>query len=256
MSIFFIISKIIDFLVSPLFWIGLLLLGALFLKRKKLAKRCLIASVVLFFFFTNNFVIDLILRGWETEMVPLEKLKSSYDVGVVLGGGMVNYDIPHQRIIFRNNTDRFLQALDLYNRKKIKNILLSSGAGTIQFRNQVESDILRKFLIDNHVPDSLIVVENQSDNTHENAIETKKIIQKKHYTSVLLITSATHIPRARRCFEKEGIVVDVFPTDKLVSIWRYDPEYLLVPNIYALKRWDTFIHEFIGVIVYKIMGYI
>lgn len=256
MSLFFIISKVIDFLVSPLFWIGLLLLGSLFLKRKQWARRCLIASVVLFFVFTNNFIIDLILRGWETEMVPLDQLKPTYDVGVVLGGGMVNFDKPNQRIIFRNNTDRFLQALDLHNKKKIKNILLSSGAGTILFRDVIESDLIRKFLTENHVPDSAIVVDNQSDNTHENALQTKKLIDKKQYKTVLLITSATHMPRARWCFEKVGVVVDVFPTDKLVSVWRYDPEYLLVPNVQALKRWETFIHEFIGVIVYKMMGYI
>lgn len=256
MSVFFVISKLVDFLLNPLFWIGLLLLGALFMKRKNWSRRCLIIATVFFFIFTNNFLIDAILRGWECDIVPDNKLKSSYDVGVVLGGGMVQIDKENDRKIFRNNTDRFLQALDLYNHKRIKTILISSGAGSIQFRDQIESDLLKEFLVDNNVPDSVIFIDNKSDNTHENAKYTKDLLKENKLKSILLITSATHMRRSKWCFEKQGIEVDIYPTDKLVSIWRYDPEYLLVPSANALKRWDNFIHEFVGVIVYKLMGYI
>lgn len=256
MTLFFVVSKILSFLLNPLFWIGLMLLFALFLKNKRKSKISLIVAISMFFFFTNNFIIDLFLRVWETEMVSLDQLKPTYDVGVVLGGGMVNYDTDLERKIFRNNTDRFLQAMDLFNKHRIKNILISSGAGTIQFRNVIESDLIKSFLIENLIPDSVLFVDNQSNNTYENALYTKVIVREKKFKTVLLITSATHMKRSKWCFEKQGILVDIYPTDKLVSTWRYDPEYLLVPNFNALKRWDTFIHEMIGVIVYKLVGYI
>ncbi len=256
MSFFFIISKILSFALSPLFWIALLLLGALFLKKNNRSRKCLIGATVLFFFFTNSFFIDLVLRGWESEMTSMETLKPSYDVGVVLGGGMVSVDHTYHRKIFRNNTDRFLQAMDLYNKHRIKSILISSGAGSIQFRDVIESDLIKEFLVDNNVPDSAIFIDNKSDNTHENAMFTKDLLKKNNLKTVLLITSATHIRRSKWCFEKQGVEVDIFPTDKLVSIWRYDPEYLLIPNYNALKRWDTLIHEVVGVVVYKLMGYI
>ncbi|MEI6347277.1 MAG: YdcF family protein [Bacteroidota bacterium] len=256
MSIFFIISKILSFLFNPLFWIGLLLIFAIFLKNKVTARKCLIAVVVLFFLFTNNFLIDMILRGWESKIVPYSELKPSYDVGVVLGGGMVNIDRTNDRLIFRNNPDRFLQALDLYNKKRIKKILISSGAGSMIFRDVIESDLLKRFLLDNHVPDSAIVIDTKSNNTYENAKFTKDLIVQNNFKSVLLITSATHMRRSKGCFEKQSISVDVYPTDKLVSTWRYDPNYLFVPSIDALERWMIFIHEFTGYIVYKTMGYL
>lgn len=256
MTLFFVISKILAFLLNPLFWIGILLLGALFLKKNNRGRKCLIAAVILFFVFTNNFLIDMLLRGWEIDLVSTEKLDKSYDVGVVLGGGMVNIDRTHNRKIFRNNTDRFLQALDLFNHKRINRILISSGAGSILFRDVVESDLIKDFLIDNNVPDSLVLVDAKSDNTHENALFTKALLEKLKIKKVLLITSASHMRRAKACFQKIGVEVDVYPTDKLVSVWRFDPEYLLIPNFGALKRWDTLIHELVGLITYKFMGYI
>jgi uncharacterized SAM-binding protein YcdF (DUF218 family) len=256
MSLFFIISKIIAFLFNPLFWIGLLIICAIVLKNKIKARKFLISAAILFFLFTNNFIIDMLLRGWETEIVSYNELKPNYDVGVVLGGGMVNIDRPNDRLIFRNNPDRFLQALDLYHKKRINKILISSGAGTMLFRYVNESELLKRFLIENNVPVSAVIIDNKSDNTHENALFTKDLLKKNNLNSVLLITSATHMRRSKGCFKKQQILVDAYPTDKLVSIWRYDPEYLLIPDFEALKRWSILIHEVTGYLVYKILGYL
>lgn len=46
-----------------------------------------------------------------------------------------------------------------------------------------------------------IIIENRSKNTIQNAIETKKIIQKLKIKSILLITSSIHLPRAYLIFK-------------------------------------------------------
>ncbi len=256
MSIFFILSKILSFLINPLFWIGLLLIFALILKNKVKARKFLIASIICFFVFSNNFIVDIFIRAWEVEIVPNNKLKDNYDVGIVLGGGIVTYDKRFDRLIFRNNTDRLLQAINLYHKKRINKIMISGGSGTIQYRNVIESDLIKRYLIENNIPDSVILIDNKSDNTYQNAIFTKNIIREKKLNTCLLITSSMHIRRAKGCFEKQGLLFDLYPTDKLVGKWRFDIEYLLVPNIDALKRWNILLHEVFGYFTYKIMGYL
>ena len=55
---FFYLSKILSFLISPISWIVIFLLIAIFAKDARRKKRSLITSVVLLLFFTNSFILD------------------------------------------------------------------------------------------------------------------------------------------------------------------------------------------------------
>jgi hypothetical protein len=71
MSAFFIISKILDFLLEPLLWILGLLIFSLFSKKPKRKKKLLVSSVVLLLVFSNSFLLDEAMRAWE---IPATKL--------------------------------------------------------------------------------------------------------------------------------------------------------------------------------------
>jgi len=96
-----------------------------------------------------------------------------------------------------------------------------------------------------------IIHENQAKNTYQNALYTAKIVDE---TPLLLITSAFHMPRARACFEKQRLKLDVYPVD-----FRARSSYTikdLVPSLHAMDQWHTITKEIVGLIVYKMMGYI
>jgi uncharacterized SAM-binding protein YcdF (DUF218 family) len=59
------------------------------------------------------------------------------------------------------------------------------------------------------VPPDSIIVESNSRNTHENAINTAAIWRERHFRSGRLVASATHMPRALASFRKAGL--DVSP---------------------------------------------
>lgn len=120
---FFIISKILSFLIAPLTWIITLLLLALFLKNKKWSRRCLIYCVIVTIFFTNPFLSNEAVRLWEYPITQDKELAVSYDAGIVLGGGMITIDSDVNRLTFRNNVDRILQAVSLYKTGKIKKMI-------------------------------------------------------------------------------------------------------------------------------------
>jgi len=52
----FLLSKVISYFLNPLFWVFLLLIFSLFLKNKALKRKMLIVSIIVLYFFSNNFI--------------------------------------------------------------------------------------------------------------------------------------------------------------------------------------------------------
>lgn len=257
MNVFFVISKILDFFLMPTTWILVLLLAGLLIRKSKLAKRFLWASFFTFIFFSNSFIVDLFIRIWEIPPVHKSEIKNQYDFAIVLGGGMVTDNNTLQRPIFQHNTDRILQAIDLYYEGSVDKIIISGGAGQLVFKNMLEADILKEFWVKNGVLEEDIISENRSNNTYQNALFCKEIIEKDNPKArIILLTSALHMRRSKAIFKKQNISVEIYPTNPLVGEWRYNFSYLFMPNVEALRRWNMVIHETFGYFVYKIMGYL
>ncbi|MFA4852892.1 MAG: YdcF family protein [Bacteroidales bacterium] len=254
---FFIFSQILSFLFNPVTWIITLLLLALLLRNKKWAKRCLVFVTIMTLFFTNQFIADEVIRLWEYPITQDKELAASYDAGVVLGGGMVTIDTDYDRMTFRNSTDRIFQAVGLYKTGRIKKILISSGSGSLMFRDMLESPLLKRYLLTVGIPDSVILIDSLSDNTHQNAVNSAKILKKEFPAGkFLLITSSIHMRRAMGCFKKAGIQVTPYSTDKLTGKRIFRIGHLFIPGIDALEVWNKLIHEVIGYAVYAIWGYL
>ena len=254
---FFILSKILNFLTYPLIWILILLTFAVFVRNGVKKRNIIIASFVMFLFFTNNFLTDELMRWWEYPITKTNELDSCYDIGLLLGGGIVNLEKETNRLIFRNNPDRLFQTITLYKTNKIKSIFISSGAGNLLYRDMLEANLLKRYMLEIGIPDSVIKVDSISDNTHENAVFTAKILKTyKVQKKILLITSATHMRRAIGCFKKAGLQVTPYTTDKYAGKRRYQPDYLFIPNVECFAKWNKLIHEMLGYLAYKLMGYL
>jgi uncharacterized SAM-binding protein YcdF (DUF218 family) len=254
---FFFVSKILDFLLSPVIWILILLVTSLLLKNQKKARRVLISAVFIFFVLSNSFIVDEFVRLTESPMVSDEQL-GNYDAGIVLGGGMVTIDRADDRLIFQQNTDRFLQAIRLYKKGKIKKIMLSSGSGSLVQKDILEAALLRRYLTETGIPVKDILIDSLSQNTHENAVNSAAILHDSlPGGKFLLVTSALHMKRAKACFKKQGVETDIFPTNKCTGKQRrWDLNFLLVPDAENLIKWEKLFHEWLGYLVYFFAGYI
>ncbi|MGD0710461.1 MAG: YdcF family protein [Bacteroidales bacterium] len=254
---FFIFSKILSFLINPLTWIITLLLLALFMKNKKWSRRCLIYCVIVTLFFTNPFLANEATRLWEYQITQDKDLVANYDAGIVLGGGMVTIDTQFDRMTFRNNVDRIMQAVSLYKTGRIKRMLISSGSGSLVFRDMLEAALLKRYLITIGIPDSVMLIDSISDNTYQNAINSAQIIKKNFPNGkFLLITSSMHMRRAKACFEKAGINVTPYSTNKETGKRLLDYKQFIIPDIEALGKWNSLIHEIFGYLVYNVYGYL
>ena len=151
---------------------------------------------------------------WEVPAIPDSALRGKYDVAIVLGG-LIAYDQRLDRIQFSHGADRLFQALRLYKKGIVKRILLDGGSGNLD-GTTIEAPILHKYLSEIGIPDSAILSEPHSRNTHENALFAKKILDSVAPNGqYLLFTSGYHMHRALGCFNKVGIHTQPFTTIEL-----------------------------------------
>jgi uncharacterized SAM-binding protein YcdF (DUF218 family) len=244
---FFIISKILAFLIKPITWIFILLISCLIFKPQ--SKRLLYITFFIFYLFTNSFIADSCSRIWEAQRFqPTE----NYDVGIVLGG-IADYDKITKAHNFNDHADRLMDAEQLYHQGVIEKIMLSGGNGMLFNNEYIEANAMKEYLLKNKIPLADILIENTSRNTKENAFNSAKILNIKFPEGkFLLITSASHMRRAQYCFKKTGINTTSFPVDCTTSYTNFDIEYLFLPKADALEVWESLIHEWIGYIVYRI----
>ncbi|MEJ7777981.1 MAG: YdcF family protein [Daejeonella sp.] len=251
---FFLLSKVLTFLISPAVIILLLLLAALILKNRPAAsRRILIASFALLLLFSNPFVINQLLGNWELKFPELKPGKR-YDAAIILSGFMT-INKQTKRISFGEGVDRMTDGLALYRGGYAHRIIISGGSGSM-VNDLRESTLTKEFLVKNcGVPDSVILVDTISRNTYENAVETRKIMKDHGIKTTLLVTSAFHMRRAKACFDKLNIATDIYPTDILSSKQEYYPSDLIIPGTDNIEKWEILMHEIVGILMYKIKGY-
>ncbi len=252
---FFILSKIFAFIINPFTWIVILLLFSFFTKNEKTKKKSLKWLLIITLFFSNAFIFDEFSRAWETPATPYESLKV-YDYGIVLGGMSV-HDESIDRVQFFRGADRLIQAIDLYKRGHIKKIIFSGGSGRILHPEMKEGMLVKPYMLKMGVNEEDLIVEGESQNTHENALFTKKIIDsQKLKGDFLLITSAFHMCRSIACFDNESITATAYSTDRFSGPRKFELDYLLIPNVSVLANWESLFHEWFGFVSYKLAGYL
>jgi uncharacterized SAM-binding protein YcdF (DUF218 family) len=249
---FFFLSKILTFLISPTIILLVLLIIALLVKRPSLRKQFLMIAISLLLLFSNPFIINQLLNIWELKAGTTDP--KNYDAVIILGGFM-STDKTNNSYSFGEGADRLTEGLILYKKGLVKKIILSGGSGSLVDDTR-ESVLAKAFLVDNcGVPDSVVLIDTASRNTYENAVESKKIMKAANLKTAVIITSAWHMRRALGCFEIEGIKVDIHPTDRLYDDPPFTPDDFIIPNTGNIRKWETLMHEIAGVIMYKIRGY-
>ncbi len=254
---FFFFSKVLTFLFSPLVWFFGLILWSFKMKDEVRRKRTRIAAFVMLYFSCNMFFVDEVARAWEPVTPDYYMMDNKYDVAIVLGG-IGRIDQRQNRFDFGYAADRLFQTLELYHKGRVKKIMFSGGSGSLSHPENKEGAFVKKYLNAIHIPDSAIIIENDSKNTHENAVFSKKILDSlKMNGSVLLVTSAFHMRRSMACFKKAGFSnVTPYVTNRISGPRKFALDHCLLPTPEALATFHVLIHEWVGCVMYKMRGYI
>ena len=255
---FFYASQLFSFLAMPLTIILVLLIAGFLVKPGSWKKRLTGSGILLLLIFTNNALSTLVINAWEPTFKPIVSLPI-YDIGIVLTGVTNINKTADDRTFFDKGADRATHAVQLYKEGKLKRILITGGQGFQPKNNQKEAILLANFMVTAGVPESDLILEDESKNTRENAMFTKRTLEGRGENldqRFLLITSAFHMKRAEGCFRKVGLTVDTYPVDYYGNDNPVNIRNLIQPSPNSLLLWHKLTKEWIGLLVYRIMGYV
>lgn len=233
-----------------------LLVISLIVKRAKWKKIFFWTSFSLLIFFSNDFIANEVMSAWEISPTPYASITTTYSLGIVLTGVTSTDRTPEDRVYFQHGADRVVHAVQLYKMGIIKKILITGGSGRLVTEGRREADDVFKVMMLMGVPAADMIVENQSRNTYESAVNVKRMLQDSIDSKNLLITSAFHMRRSNACFKKAALPVDLFSTDFYTHPRYFTPDSLLIPQVDAITVWQKLFKEWAGMFAYKLAGYI
>ncbi|OGX87650.1 hypothetical protein BEN47_00320 [Hymenobacter lapidarius] len=254
---FFLLSKVLDFVLLPTVWLLVLLVAALVARQPRRKRQWLVAALAVFVLSTNTALVNEGILAWERPPVPLSALPAQADAAVLLTGITGVNKSPHDRVYLGQGADRLTHALWLYRAGRVRRIIISGGSGAILRKAHTEADDLATLLRLAGVPARDLLIEEQSRNTHENALHTKALLAKHpDVKSLVLVTSAFHQRRAMGCFEKVGLRPVAFPAGYRSSDRLATPDYWLLPSPGAMQELGVLVHEIAGWLTYRLLGYL
>ncbi|MDP6191137.1 MAG: YdcF family protein, partial [Gammaproteobacteria bacterium] len=131
-------------------------------------------------------------------------------------------------------------------------IVFTGGTGKMSDQGMAGAEVIAMLLQDHGMDSARILFENQSRNTLENAVLSKRLVHPQAGDSWLLVTSAFHMPRAMAVFCKADWPMQAYAVDfrsRRDKLWRLDWDF--ARHLYNL---NLAYKEWLGIVVYKVTG--
>jgi uncharacterized SAM-binding protein YcdF (DUF218 family) len=244
----------------------ILLIISLFLRGRRRAETILVLiALVVLWVGGNRWVSMSLTRSLEWQYLPPADAPK-VDAIVVLGGSTNAAQYPRPLVEIGGAGDRILYAAYLFKLGKAPFILLSGGniewQGT---QNSTPATEMAEIMGMLGVPQDVLWLQDKSQNTHEDATYSSKMLAEKGAHRILLVTSALHMPRSVALFKKQGLEVIPAPSDYRVteinwadlssgSIESYIINFF--PDVSEMGATVNALKEYFGIAVYKVMGWI
>ena len=254
---FFVLSKTAGFFALPsnLFMsIGIAGLVLLCTRFVRLASWLVVTSLVLFAIVGISPLGYALLLPLEQRFPPWDPSRGPPD-GIVVLGGSILPDVSAARGVVKldDAAERITATVELARRYPNARIIFSGGSAALMFDQLPEAPFAVKELEALGVARERITAEEQSRNTVENAVFSRLIANPKPGERWLLVTSAFHMPRAMGVFRAAGFPVEAYAVD-----WRargpVDLLKLSSSLSEGLTRTDTAVHEWVGLVAYRLTG--
>ncbi len=254
---FFFLSKTLNYLTMPLTIIFLMLVASALVRNEKWKKRLFWTSLISLFIFSNDFLANEVMNVWEIKATPYSAMYP-HEMGIVLTGATIPFIEPNDRVYFSRGADRVTHTVQLFKLGLIKKILISGGSGRLSGEEEPEADKFKSAMILMGVPEDSIILENETRNTAESAIQVKKMLGTMNIKAedCLLITSAFHMRRSLACYRHQDVALESFSTDFYTHPRSFHLDVLLVPRVEAMNVWNKLIKEWVGFVAYKLAGYV
>jgi uncharacterized SAM-binding protein YcdF (DUF218 family) len=241
------LHKLLPLLLSPIV-IVCILVGYGSVKRKP---KVALIGIALLYFFSTPLISDQLFRF--TENYAIKQNPNTLPIAdaiVVLSGMLTSVQSSDGIAKEWTDPDRFFGGVELYRLGKSRRLVFTGGLLPWEKHSTPEGVTLKKYAVEMGIPEKDIFVTEEAQNTEQEASTSKKLLNRGK-PSILLVTSAYHMPRAKLLFEVRGFVVYPYVVD-----FKVDASHMtlmdLFPNPHALYLTDMAIREQIGLMYYRI----
>lgn len=173
---------------------------------------------------------------------PLCRVRSQEapaDVAIVLSGGSYL-----DGSLNGDSLERTVAAVRLYHRGMVPRLLFTGGPCC----GQSASALMAKLASELGVPPEALLVEEHSEDTHQNAVHSAALVRRHGFRSALLVTGTLHLNRAERAFAAAGLPVrPVRASEKDLT--------LLSGAWERIALLQAAIHEHVGLAYYRARGW-
>ena len=245
------IRTILDLFLPPAGPIILLALGLVvwIFRLRNLAALCILLGTVLIYAASTPYIARMLLNPLQYQYKVLKDIPSDAQAIVVLSGGRQPIAREYDNLDTVNAAT--LQRLRYASRlAKITELPILVVGGTVNKERRSEATLM-KHVLEIYFGVETTLIEDQSNNTLENARFSKAILEENSISNFLLVTHAYHMPRAVWSFESVGLN----PTPAPTVVYKrnsnaHEPNDFL-PNADALEKTRLALHEHFGKLWYK-----
>lgn len=228
----FIVKKLISFFLSPLvigFILGLLAFYFLFKQSYKKAKVFFLLAFSWIFIISYEPISLSMLAALENEYATLKVIPQGVTHVLALGG---------------DSMGRTYELLRLYHKNKTLKIIASG----YEPKNRDGAIHTTRLLVESGVPKKMITIKEESRDTSEEALMMKTLVGNKPF---ILVTAAYHMPRAMALFKKMGLHPIAAPTNFSAN----EMDWFQILSSRGIRDFESALHEYIGLLWYKLRGY-
>lgn len=265
-TIFFILSKVVQFCIEPLNWVVVwVVLAMLFLWLRKPQ----VVSRLLWIAFINLALVaylptsEFFLRALENAAprtnfadVSAEKIGGIIILGGAIEGGEIAID--RGEISIYSSAERITKAFEFIRKNPDLPFIFSGYSGRVNPQGISEAEAFKQLIQEQGLRENQAHYENQSRNTYENVLYLKPLMQEYGLKNDLgqskpwlVITSASHMYRSLKIFQKQGLEVLPYPVDYQTA---NHLQWTSIDLLEGAQNWNRALHELIGLLAYWITG--
>jgi uncharacterized SAM-binding protein YcdF (DUF218 family) len=255
--VYYLLSKLFgNFATNPFLFGGTLIAVALLLRWRqrlpRLRKIMLGLGVGAFLLFSMPLIAEPLIRSLEAQHRRPRELEKPPAAIMLLTGVMKKTPFG---LSYNWAAERLIETVRLAHRYPKARVLILGGSNLgSEF---IESAELARRATQMGIDKTRIVIDQTSRNTRENAKNAMPLLRQTPGDGpVLLVTSASHMPRSMACFAKlyrDKRELIAWPVAFRGQLLRMDA---FIPRLYALQKSQIALHEYVGLLIYSLLGYI
>ena len=256
----FLYSFLLKLLYPTSIALTLLIIAPFFRRRAGWRRLCYLLGILVILVTGNGWLVRSMTRHLESQVPTPDPLPSA-DAILVLSGGIHARTPPRPTVEVSEAGDRVLFGAELFRRGLAPLVICTGDVGPGTIGRRPEAEDMAELLAMIGVPKPAIVLETKAKNTREHAVNLCPMFAERRIARVLLVTTAMHMPRSIGVFRNicPGVEYVPAPTDfhavEPAPVPWYRHVAVLLPTPYTLADFSSASHEYIGMLYYRLRGW-